>query len=215
MRAADQRIRVDVCQAQRAGPLWANTRTQFPRLEFGQGRLLRVDLVAEDPKVSGVQTAIFIAFSSAGTGSCAANTGIRTWGSTSVILRRILTDLGPARCSAITSGLETRPRICCSTRGNPVDWYPWGEEALGLATKTRQQPILLSVGYSACHWCHVMAHESFEDPEIAALMNQWFVNIKVDRERSARIWIRSTRWLSNSSTRQERRMALDHVPHAR
>jgi len=64
---------------------------------------------------------------------------------------------------------------------NPVDWFPWGEEALRLA-REQDKPILLSVGYSACHWCHVMAHESFEDPEIAALMNRLFVNIKVDRE---------------------------------
>ncbi|HEU5282509.1 MAG TPA: thioredoxin domain-containing protein [Burkholderiales bacterium] len=64
---------------------------------------------------------------------------------------------------------------------NPVDWHPWGEEALRLA-RERDQPILLSVGYSACHWCHVMAHESFEDPDIAAVMNRNFVNIKVDRE---------------------------------
>ena len=64
---------------------------------------------------------------------------------------------------------------------NPVDWYPWGEEALALAKRERR-PILLSIGYAACHWCHVMAHESFEDPAIAALMNARFVNIKVDRE---------------------------------
>ena len=65
--------------------------------------------------------------------------------------------------------------------GNPVDWYPWGEEALELARR-HDKPILLSIGYSACHWCHVMAHESFEDPEVAAEMNRRFVNIKVDRE---------------------------------
>jgi len=64
---------------------------------------------------------------------------------------------------------------------NPVDWYPWGEEALAESKRTGK-PILLSVGYSACHWCHVMAHESFEDPEIARVMNDNFVNIKVDRE---------------------------------
>ncbi len=64
---------------------------------------------------------------------------------------------------------------------NPVDWYPWGEEALTLA-RQQDKPILLSVGYSACHWCHVMAHESFEDPQVAAVMNRLFVNIKVDRE---------------------------------
>ncbi len=64
---------------------------------------------------------------------------------------------------------------------NPVDWYPWGEEALARA-RAERKPILLSVGYSACHWCHVMAHESFEDPAVAAAMNARFVNIKVDRE---------------------------------
>ena len=64
---------------------------------------------------------------------------------------------------------------------NPVDWHPWGAEALEKA-KTENKPIFLSIGYAACHWCHVMAHESFEDPETAALMNQHFINIKVDRE---------------------------------
>ncbi|HXG36969.1 MAG TPA: thioredoxin domain-containing protein [Dehalococcoidia bacterium] len=64
---------------------------------------------------------------------------------------------------------------------NPVDWYPWGEEALERA-RTEDKPILLSVGYSACHWCHVMEHESFEDEEIARIMNDNFINIKVDRE---------------------------------
>ena len=64
---------------------------------------------------------------------------------------------------------------------NPVDWYPWGEEAFALARATGK-PILLSVGYSACHWCHVMAHECFEDVETASIMNELFVNIKVDRE---------------------------------
>ena len=64
---------------------------------------------------------------------------------------------------------------------NPVDWYPWGEEALH-AAREQNKPILLSIGYSACHWCHVMAHESFEDPGVAQAMNRLFVNIKVDRE---------------------------------
>jgi uncharacterized protein YyaL (SSP411 family) len=64
---------------------------------------------------------------------------------------------------------------------NPVDWYPWGDEAFA-AARERDVPILLSVGYSACHWCHVMAHESFEDPAVAAVMNRVFVNVKVDRE---------------------------------
>ena len=64
---------------------------------------------------------------------------------------------------------------------NPVDWYPWGEDALNKA-RTENKPIFLSIGYAACHWCHVMAHESFESEETAAFMNEHFVNIKVDRE---------------------------------
>ena len=64
---------------------------------------------------------------------------------------------------------------------NPVDWHPWDDEALAKA-KAENKPIFLSIGYAACHWCHVMAHESFEDPETAALMNEHFINIKVDRE---------------------------------
>src|SRR5512135_1933857 len=64
---------------------------------------------------------------------------------------------------------------------NPVDWYPWGEEAFARA-RAEDKPVFLSVGYAACHWCHVMAHESFEDPQVAALLNGAFINIKVDRE---------------------------------
>src|SRR6266545_170666 len=64
---------------------------------------------------------------------------------------------------------------------NPVDWYPWGEEAFAKARR-ENKPVFLSVGYSTCHWCHVMAHESFENEEVAAIMNREFVNIKVDRE---------------------------------
>ena len=64
---------------------------------------------------------------------------------------------------------------------NPVNWYPWGADALQAAKKS-DKPIFLSIGYAACHWCHVMAHESFEDEQIAELMNRNFVNIKVDRE---------------------------------
>lgn len=75
---------------------------------------------------------------------------------------------------------ETSPYLL-QHKNNPVDWYPWGDEALSRA-KAENKPILLSVGYSACHWCHVMAHESFENREIARLMNQNFINIKVDRE---------------------------------
>jgi len=75
---------------------------------------------------------------------------------------------------------ETSPYLL-QHAGNPVDWYPWGEEALTRA-RDEDRPILLSIGYAACHWCHVMEHESFEDEAIAVLMNERFVNIKVDRE---------------------------------
>src|SRR5499427_950118 len=75
---------------------------------------------------------------------------------------------------------ETSPYLLQHV-GNPVDWYPWGEEALSRA-REEDRPILLSVGYSACHWCHVMERESFEDHETAAYMNEHFVSVKVDRE---------------------------------
>ena len=75
---------------------------------------------------------------------------------------------------------ETSPYLL-QHAGNPVDWHPWGPEALEQA-RAEDKPILLSIGYSACHWCHVMAHESFEDEATAAVMNASFVNIKVDRE---------------------------------
>ncbi len=75
---------------------------------------------------------------------------------------------------------ETSPYLLQHAH-NPVNWYPWGDEALDRAQREKR-PILLSIGYSACHWCHVMEHESFENEEIAALMNEHFVNIKVDRE---------------------------------
>ncbi|MCO6454422.1 MAG: thioredoxin domain-containing protein [Pirellulaceae bacterium] len=75
---------------------------------------------------------------------------------------------------------ETSPYLL-QHQHNPVDWYPWGDEALRKAAD-EDKPIFLSIGYSACHWCHVMEHESFEDPAIAALLNQQFVSIKVDRE---------------------------------
>ena len=75
---------------------------------------------------------------------------------------------------------ETSPYLLQHAR-NPVDWHPWGDEALERA-RTEDKPILVSIGYSACHWCHVMERESFEDEGVAAFMNAHFVNIKVDRE---------------------------------
>ncbi len=77
-------------------------------------------------------------------------------------------------------GAETSPYLR-QHADNPVDWHPWDDQALALAVET-DRPILLSIGYSACHWCHVMAHESFEDPATAAVMNEHFISIKVDRE---------------------------------
>ncbi|HZJ49623.1 MAG TPA: thioredoxin domain-containing protein, partial [Actinomycetota bacterium] len=75
---------------------------------------------------------------------------------------------------------ETSPYLL-QHKDNPVDWYPWGEEAFERA-RTDDKPILLSIGYAACHWCHVMERESFEDDATAGLMNEHFVSIKVDRE---------------------------------
>ena len=65
--------------------------------------------------------------------------------------------------------------------GNPVNWYPWGDEAFQKAKKDNK-PIFLSIGYATCHWCHVMAHESFEDEEVAGLLNKYYIAVKVDRE---------------------------------
>ena len=75
---------------------------------------------------------------------------------------------------------ETSPYLL-QHADNPVDWYPWGGAALE-AARAENKPILLSIGYSACHWCHVMAHESFEDASTAEVMNRLFINVKVDRE---------------------------------
>ncbi len=86
----------------------------------------------------------------------------------------------PASAAVNRLAAETSPYLL-QHAGNPVDWYPWGEEALARA-KAEDRPILLSIGYSACHWCHVMAHESFEDPATAEVMNRLFVNVKLDRE---------------------------------
>ena len=77
-------------------------------------------------------------------------------------------------------GGETSPYLL-QHKDNPVHWQPWSQETLA-AAKRDDRPILVSIGYAACHWCHVMAHESFESPDIARLMNARFVNIKVDRE---------------------------------
>ena len=90
-------------------------------------------------------------------------------------------DGGPAGWTMPNRLIDESSAYLLQHAHNPVDWYPWCEEAFERA-RTEDKPVLLSIGYSACHWCHVMAHESFEDKTIAALMNQCFVNIKVDRE---------------------------------
>ncbi len=96
--------------------------------------------------------------------------------------------------------------------GNPVNWRPWGAEALALA-REQQKPIFLSIGYAACHWCHVMAHESFEDHEIARLLNEHFVSIKVDREERLdldQIYMEAVQMIDRPG-----RLADVGVPHAR
>ena len=106
---------------------------------------------------------------------------------------------------------ETSPYLLQHAH-NPVDWYPWGDEAFERA-RDEDRPIFLSVGYSACHWCHVMEHESFEDEETAALMNEHFVNIKVDREERPdvdAIYMDAVVTLTGPG-----RLADDRVPHAR
>ena len=91
-----------------------------------------------------------------------------------------MTSHTPGSAPANRLARETSPYLLQHAH-NPVDWHPWGEAAFE-AARAAGKPVLLSVGYSACHWCHVMAHESFEDPVIAAVMNELFINIKVDRE---------------------------------
>src|SRR3989449_8814964 len=94
---------------------------------------------------------------------------------------------------------ETSPYLL-EHANNPVDWYPWGPEALAKA-RSENKPILLSIGYSACHWCHVMARESFEDQEVAALMNRDFISIKVDREERPdldQVYMRAVQGLTGS-----------------
>ena len=106
---------------------------------------------------------------------------------------------------------ETSPYLLQHT-DNPVDWYPWGEEALG-GRRAEDKPILLSIGYSACHWCHVMERESFEDAEIAALMNEHFVCIKVDREERPdldAIYMEACQAMTGHG-----RLAADRLPDAR
>ena len=106
---------------------------------------------------------------------------------------------------------ETSPYLL-QHANNPVDWFPWGPEALQKA-RDEDKPILLSVGYSACHWCHVMERESFENPAIARLMNRSFVNIKVDREERPR----RRRHLHAGRPGHHRpgRLAHDRLPHPR
>ena len=106
---------------------------------------------------------------------------------------------------------ETSPYLL-QHASNPVDWFPWGEEALERA-RTQDKPILLSIGYAACHWCHVMERESFEDPETAALMNERFVSIKVDREERPdldAIYMDAVQAMTG-----QRGLAADRVPDAR
>ena len=99
-----------------------------------------------------------------------------TWCVTSIPLAA---DAGSAAVQHTNRLAQEKSPYLLQHAHNPVDWYPWGETALSRA-RDEQKPILLSIGYSACHWCHVMEHESFENEDIAQLMNENFVNIKVD-----------------------------------
>ncbi len=106
---------------------------------------------------------------------------------------------------------ETSPYLLQHAH-NPVDWYPWGAEALERA-RTEDRPIFLSVGYAACHWCHVMERESFEDPGTAAVLNASFVSIKVDREERPdldAIYMHAVQALTGSG-----RLADERLPDAR
>src|SRR5216110_736976 len=87
----------------------------------------------------------------------------------------------PARPEHTNRLAQEKSPYLLQQANNPVDWYPWGKEAFAKA-RSENKPLFLSIGYSTCHWCHVMAHESFENEEVAATMNREFVNIKVDRE---------------------------------
>ena len=108
----------------------------------------------------------------------------RTWATTSLAWRiyAFARSSAPDTATSMPNLLafETSPYLQ-QHAGNPVEWHPWGEVAFARA-RAEDKPVLLSIGYAACHWCHVMAHESFEDGETASLMNRWFINVKVDRE---------------------------------
>ena len=194
---ADECVRVDIRVTEKAIAI-ADDAAQRARRKTRERRAHRVHFVAEDPEVPGRDALLFARFQAQFgqfVGHRADGCGRRGH---RVIRRRaaafrysgcILADCTPAyptctyprrTTAGITLRDETSPYLL-QHAANPVDWHPWGPQALELARR-ENKPILLSVGYSACHWCHVMAHESFEDAATAALMNELFVNIKVDRE---------------------------------
>src|SRR5690606_22862360 len=126
-----------------------------------------------------------------------------SWNTTKRDLKEVVVSDGSGTDNAKMSGRnrlgnETSPYLL-QHKDNPVDWYPWGDEAFRVA-KERDVPIFLSIGYSTCHWCHVMAHESFSDEQTAQVMNERFVNIKVDREERPdvdAIYMQATQALGN------------------
>jgi hypothetical protein len=130
-----------------------------------------------------------------------------------VVSVQLLTDLINYYC-LMPNRLANQPSpYLLQHADNPVDWYPWGEEALEKARR-EDKPILLSIGYSACHWCHVMAHDCFEDDEVATVMNRLFVNIKVDREERPRPRP-DLPGCTSTIDPAWRRLAADGVPHPR
>lgn len=174
----DQGMRIHIAHAQHLAGMRLDPH-RLARREIGQRRGLRVHLVAEHPQVPGLEAAIFVLLESDSGG------GHGVFAVLASAYHRIVTTRLAAKGFMPENtrnrlGAETSPYLL-QHADNPVDWYPWGEEALERARR-ENKPILLSIGYAACHWCHVMAHESFESPVIADLMNRHFVNIKVDRE---------------------------------
>ena len=123
------------------------------------------------------------------------------------------TSIRTARRSTPTGSSSRRARTCCSTRTTRSNWYPWGDEAFARARRELGRPVLLSVGYSTCHWCHVMEEESFEDEEIARYLNEHYIAIKVDREE--RPDVDAIYMSARAGADRRRRLADDGVAHAR
>ena len=162
----DQRARIDVGVPQELVAVRMHLHGGAG-LELGQRRRGGVDFIAEDPQVAGAQTTVFAALEFQD-GDCHG-----------ALFYRPMHDPGRMRKNRLAQRNEPVP---AAARGQSRGLVSLGQGSASTWRRASGKPILLSIGYSACHWCHVMAHESFEDPATAALMNELFVNIKVDRE---------------------------------